>query len=36
MSWDIIEVNWTELRGHVKVQWDVRSDDHLDTIAGKR
>lgn len=36
MSWDIIEVNWTEFRGHVKLQWDVLSNDHLDHIAGKR
>jgi uncharacterized protein YjbJ (UPF0337 family) len=36
MSWEIIEGNWTVFRGHVKVQWDVLSNDHLDTIAGKR
>jgi uncharacterized protein YjbJ (UPF0337 family) len=36
MSWDIIEGNWTEFRGHVKLQWDVLNDGHLDTIAGKR
>ena len=36
MSWDIIEGNWSQFKGHVKYQWDVLTDDHLDSIAGKR
>lgn len=36
MNWDLIEVNWQAFKGHVKRQWDVLSDAHLDEIAGKR
>lgn len=36
MSWDIIEGNWSQFKGHVKHQWGVLTDDHLDSIAGKR
>lgn len=36
MSWEIIEGNWSQFKGHVKHQWDVLTDDHLDSIAGKR
>lgn len=36
MNWDRIEGNWTEIKGHVKAQWGMLTDDHLDKIAGKR
>ncbi|QIB67324.1 CsbD family protein [Kineobactrum salinum] len=36
MNKDIIEGNWTELKGKAKVQWGKLSDDRLDVIAGKR
>jgi uncharacterized protein YjbJ (UPF0337 family) len=36
MSWEIIEGNWTLFRENVKVEWDVLSEGHLDTVAGKR
>lgn len=36
MNWDHIEGNWKQFRGHVKEQWGMLTDDHLDTIAGKR
>lgn len=36
MSWDIIEGNWVQFKGRVKEQWGNLSDDHFETIAGKR
>lgn len=36
MNWDVIEGNWKQLKGSVKEQWGKLTDDHLDTIAGKR
>jgi len=36
MDWDIIEGNWKQFKGHVKEKWGKLTDDHLDTIAGKR
>ncbi len=36
MNWDMIEVNWTQFKGHVKEKWGKLPDDNLDAIAGKR
>jgi uncharacterized protein YjbJ (UPF0337 family) len=36
MNWDMIEGNWKQYKGKVKEQWGKLTDDHLDTIAGKR
>lgn len=36
MNWDIIEGNWTQFKGVVKVKWGKLTDDRLDVIAGKR
>lgn len=36
MSWDRIEGNWKQLKGHVKEKWAKLSDNELDAIAGKR
>ena len=36
MSWDVIEGNWKQFKGTVKEKWGKLTDDHLDTIAGKR
>ncbi len=36
MNWDIIEGNWKQFKGQVKEKWGKLTDDHLDTIAGKR
>ncbi|MFT3963828.1 CsbD family protein [Propionivibrio sp.] len=36
MNWDIIEGNWDQFKGKVKIQWGKLTDDHLDVIAGKR
>lgn len=36
MNWDRIEGNWKKVRGTVREQWELLSDDHLEQIAGKR
>ena len=36
MNWDIIEGDWKQFKGVVKQKWGRLTDDHLDTIAGKR
>jgi uncharacterized protein YjbJ (UPF0337 family) len=36
MEWDIIEGNWRQFKGRVKEQWGNLSDDHFESIAGKR
>jgi uncharacterized protein YjbJ (UPF0337 family) len=36
MNWDMIEGNWKQYKGKVKEQWGKLTDDHLDSIAGKR
>ena len=36
MNWDIIEGDWMQFKGIVKAKWGKITDDHLDTIAGKR
>lgn len=36
MNWDIIEGNWKQFKGRVRVRWGKLTDDHLDLIAGKR
>jgi uncharacterized protein YjbJ (UPF0337 family) len=36
MNWDTIEGNWKQFKGHVKEKWGNLTNDHLETIAGKR
>ena len=36
MNWDGIEGNWHHARDRIKAQWDKLTDDHLETISGKR
>jgi len=36
MNWDQVEGNWIQFKGKVKEQWGKLTDDHLDTISGKR
>ncbi len=36
MNQDILQGNWKQLKGNVKEQWGKLTDDHIDTIAGKR
>ena len=36
MNWDTIEGDWKQFKGIVKAKWGKLTDDHLDTIAGKR
>ena len=36
MNWDVVEGNWKQFKGHVKEQWGKLTDDHIDSIAGKR
>lgn len=36
MNWDIVEGNWKQYKGMVKVQWGKLTDDQLDVINGKR
>ena len=35
-TWDKVEGNWTEMKGHVKEQWGNLTDDDLLQIQGKR
>ena len=36
MSWEIVEGNWVQFKGRVREQWGNLSDDHIESIAGKR
>ena len=36
MNWDIVEGNWKQLKGKLKVQWGNHTDNHFDVIAGRR
>ena len=36
MDWDRIEGNWKQFTGTAIEKWGKLTDDHLDTIAGKR
>ena len=36
MNKDIIEGNWSQLKGKVKEQWGKLTDDDLDVINGKK
>jgi uncharacterized protein YjbJ (UPF0337 family) len=36
MNWDIVEGNWKQFKGRIRVRWGKLTDDHLDLIAGKR
>lgn len=36
MNWDIVEGNWKQFKGKVKLQWGNLTDGHLDMIAGRR
>ena len=36
MNRDILEGNWTQLKGKVRERWGKLTDDDLDKVAGKR
>ncbi|MDD5176388.1 MAG: CsbD family protein [Sterolibacterium sp.] len=36
MNWDIVEGNWKQFKGTLKVQWGNYTDNHFDVRAGKR
>jgi uncharacterized protein YjbJ (UPF0337 family) len=36
MNWDMVEGNWKQFKGRVRVRWGKLTNDHLDLIAGKR
>lgn len=36
MNSDIIQGNWTELKGKIQKQWGKLTNDDLDVIEGKR
>ena len=36
MNWEIIEGNWTQLKGKVQQQWGKLTDNDFDVIAGRR
>lgn len=36
MNWDIVEGNWKQFKGRVRVRWGKLTDDHLALISGKR
>jgi uncharacterized protein YjbJ (UPF0337 family) len=36
MNWSIVEGNWKQFKGKVKMQWGQLTDDQLDVIAGRR
>ena len=36
MDWEMVEENWMQIRGAVKVQWGGLTDAHLETIGGRR
>lgn len=35
MNWDRIEGSWKQIRGVVKQQWGILTDDQLEVAAGK-
>ena len=36
MNWTMVEGNWKQFRATVRQSWGKLTEDHLDTIAGKR
>lgn len=36
MNWDIVEGNWKQFKGRIRVRWGKLTDDKLDLINGKR
>lgn len=36
MNWDMVEGNWKQFKGRVRVRWGKLNDDHLEVISGKR
>jgi uncharacterized protein YjbJ (UPF0337 family) len=36
MNWEIVEGNWKQFKGRVRVRWGKLTDDQLNLIAGKR
>jgi len=36
MNWDIVEGNWKQFKGKIRVRWGKITDDQLELIAGKR
>ena len=36
MNWDIVEGDWKQFKGKVRVRWGKLTDDQLNVIAGKK
>lgn len=36
MNWNIVEGNWKQFKGKVKIRWGKLTDHQLDVIAGRR
>ncbi len=36
MTWDEVQLNWTQLKGRVKHRWTKLSEEQLTAIAGRR
>ena len=36
MNWNIVEGNWKQFKGKIRVRWGKLTDDQLDLIAGRR
>ncbi|NRQ17480.1 CsbD family protein [Ensifer sesbaniae] len=36
MDWNRVEGNWKQVKGKIKEQWGLLTDDDLDQIAGNR
>ena len=36
MRWNLIEGNWSELKGKAKQNWGKLTDDHIEYVNGKR
>jgi uncharacterized protein YjbJ (UPF0337 family) len=36
MNWDIVEGNWKQFKGKIRIRWGKITDDQLELIAGKR
>ena len=36
MRWNLIEGNWSELKGKAKQNWGKLTDDHIEHVNGKR
>jgi uncharacterized protein YjbJ (UPF0337 family) len=36
MNWDIVEGNWKQFKGKIRIRWGKITDEQLELIAGKR